>query len=166
MVGKITSILSAIGDLLIQNGKPGNITKYKRELDLSKAIVYTTFKQDGVAYRREAFASYPNNVIIIHLTSSIKKGIDVLLQFTSPHPTASQLIEKNRLVLRGHAPGYVERRTFKQIELWNDQYKHPELYDKQGNRKFNRRVLYGDDIEKGMFFEAQLQPFGVKIMVK
>ena len=51
------------------------------------------------------------------------------------------------------------RRTFEQMEAWGDQYKHPELYDEKGNRKFDKRVLYGDEIDnKGMFFEAQLKP--------
>ena len=45
------------------------------------------------------------------------------------------------------------------MEAWGDQYKHPELYDEKGNRKFDKRVLYGDEIDnKGMFFEAQLKP--------
>ena len=53
----------------------------------------------------------------------------------------------------------MERRTFEQMAAWGDQYKHPELYDEKGNRKFDKRVLYGDEIDnKGMFFEAQLKP--------
>lgn len=53
----------------------------------------------------------------------------------------------------------MERRTFEQIEQWGDQYKHPELYDANGKRKFDKRMLYGDEIGgKGMFFEAQLKP--------
>lgn len=58
----------------------------------------------------------------------------------------------DRLILHGQAPGYVERRTFEQIEQWGDQYKHPELYDANGKRKFDKRMLYGDEIGgKGMF---------------
>ena len=110
-------------------------------------------------YEREVFASHPDNVIVMHLKSDTPNGIDISLDFTSPHPTALQKGTDDRLILHGQAPGYVERRTFEQIEQWGDQYKHPELYDANGKRKFDKRMLYGDEIGgKGMFFEAQLKP--------
>lgn len=80
-------------------------------------------------YEREVFASHPDNVIVMHLKSDTPNGIDISLDFTSPHPTALQKGTNDRLILHGQAPGYVERRTFEQIEQWGDQYKHPELYD-------------------------------------
>ena len=88
----------------------------------------------------------------MHLKSDTPNGIDISLDFTSPHPTALQKGTDDRLILHGQAPGYVERRTFEQIEQWGDQYKHPELYDANGKRKFDKRMLYGDEIGgKGMF---------------
>ena len=147
------------GDLHIENNKNGKIADYKRELNISDAIVRTTFRQDGATYTREIFASHPDNVIIIRLASDQPSGIDVNLRFDGPHPTALQSSENNRLIYKGKAPGYVERRTFEQMETWGDQYKHPELYDKDGKRKFDKRVLYGDEIDnKGMLFEARLEP--------
>jgi alpha-L-fucosidase 2 len=53
----------------------------------------------------------------------------------------------------------VERRTFEQIESWGDEHKHPELYDENGKRKTDKRVLYGEEIDgKGMTFVAHLKP--------
>ncbi|MDR2824931.1 MAG: glycoside hydrolase family 95 protein, partial [Prevotellaceae bacterium] len=159
-LGRLHQYYQPFGDLFIHNNKKGEITDYRRELNLSNAVQTTQFIQNGVTYTREVFASNPDNVIVIRLKSNKKKGIDVTLNFTSPHPTASQNMRNNRLVLKGQAPGYVERRSFEQIEKWGDQHKHPELYDAQGKRKFDKRVLYGEEIDgKGMCFEAQLQPF-------
>jgi len=159
-LGRLHQYYQPFGDLFIQNNKQGEITSYKRELNISEAMATTQFEQSGITYTREIFASHSDNIIVMRLNSSQKGAIDITLQFTSPHPTASQVIDNDRLVLKGQAPGYVERRTFEQMETWGDQYKHPELYDEKGNRKFDKRVLYGDEIEgKGMFFEAQLQPF-------
>lgn len=158
-LGRLHQYYQPFADLYIKNNKQGEVSAYKRELNISDAVSRTFFEQNGVRYEREVFASYPDEVIVIHLKSSSADGIDLSLNFTSPHPTAKQKKGTDRLLLQGQAPGYVERRTFEQMEAWGDQYKHPELYDEKGNRKFDKRVLYGDEIEnKGMFFEAQLKP--------
>lgn len=158
-LGRLHQYYQPFADLNIKNNKQGEVSGYKRELDISEAIATTAYEQNGVRYKREVFASHPDEVIIVHVTSSSPDGIDLSLNFTSPHPTAKQKKGTDRLLLQGQAPGYVERRTFEQMEAWGDQYKHPELYDDKGNRKFDKRVLYGDEIDnKGMFFEAQLKP--------
>lgn len=158
-LGRLHQYYQPFGDLHIQNNKPGDAAGYKRALNISDAVATTVYKQNGVKYEREVFASHPDNVIVMHLKSDTPNGIDISLDFTSPHPTALQKGTDDRLILHGQAPGYVERRTFEQIEQWGDQYKHPELYDANGKRKFDKRMLYGDEIGgKGMFFEAQLKP--------
>lgn len=157
-LGRLHQHYQPFGNLFITNNTTGEISQYKRELDLSSAINKTTYKQGDVTYTREVFASNPDNVIIIHLKSNKANAINITLGFESPHPTATQTATQNRLLLQGKAPGYVERRTLEQIEAWGDQHKHPELFDKDGKRKFNKRILYGDEIDgKGMRFEAQLQ---------
>ena len=158
-LGRLHQYYQPFADLFIENNKPGEVSGYKRELNISEAVTRTVYEQNGIRYEREVFASHPDDVIIVHLKSNAPDGLDFSLNFTSPHPTARQMKGADRLVLHGQAPGYVERRTFEQMEAWGDQYKHPELYDGKGNRKFDKRVLYGDEIEgKGMFFEAQLKP--------
>jgi alpha-L-fucosidase 2 len=157
-LGRLHQYYQPFGDLHVESNAKGEISDYKRELNISEAIAKTTFIQNDITYTREIFASNPDKVIIIRLISNKPAGIDVNLRFDSPHPTASQSAENDRLILKGKAPGYVERRTFEQIESWGDRHKHPELYDDKGNRKFNKRTLYGDEIgNKGMLFEAQME---------
>jgi alpha-L-fucosidase 2 len=158
-LGRLHQPYQPFGNLFITNHKEGEVSSYKRELNISNAVFTTTYTQNGITCTREIFASHPDNVLVVHLTSNRANGIDVSLTFDSPHPTTHQKLKNNRLVLSGKAPGYAERRTFEEIESWGDQYKHPELYDKAGNRKFDKRVLYGDEIDNlGMLFEAQLEP--------
>jgi alpha-L-fucosidase 2 len=45
------------------------ILQYRRELDLDKAIARISFVREGVRYRREYFASYPDGVIVIRLSA-------------------------------------------------------------------------------------------------
>lgn len=155
-LGRLHQYYQPFGDLNIRSNISGEVSDYNRELDISNAIATTTFTHNGTTVSREIFASNPDNVIVIHIKSEPAESLDLTLQFGSPHPTATYHSSSNRLIYRGKAPGYVERRTFEQIEAWGDQHKHPELYDTDGNRKYDKRVLYGDEIDKT--FEAQLQP--------
>ncbi len=50
---------------------PGTpVEDYRLELDLGTAIVTTTYTYAGVRYTREVFVSAPDQVIVVHLTSS------------------------------------------------------------------------------------------------
>ena len=162
-LGRLHHIYEPFGDLLIKSNLAGEATDYCRSVDLSDAMAQTKFAQDGMSIEREYFASHADDVIVFKLKSDRPKGIDVCLNFTSIHPTAVQKGGPDRLIYHGQAPGYVERRSFEQMESWGDTYKHPELYDAAGKRKFTKRLLYGDEIDgKGMYFEAQLKPFTKK----
>ena len=46
------------------------ISDYRRQLDLSNGIVSTTYQYHGASYRREVFASHPDDVIVIRLTQT------------------------------------------------------------------------------------------------
>jgi alpha-L-fucosidase 2 len=50
------------------NGTP-DLTNYSRTLDLATATHLTTWKHEGVTYKREAFASRPDQAIIIRITA-------------------------------------------------------------------------------------------------
>lgn len=89
-LGRLHQYYQPFGDLHIQNNKPGDAAGYKRALNISDAVATTVYKQNGVKYEREVFASHPDNVIVMHLKSDTPNGIDISLDFTSPHPTALQ----------------------------------------------------------------------------
>ena len=111
-LGRLHQYYQPFGDLHIQNNKQGEANRYKRTLNISDAVATTVYEQGGTHYEREVFASHPDNVIVMRLKSNTPDGIDISLNFTSPHPTALQKGTDDRLILHGQAPGYVERRTF------------------------------------------------------
>ena len=45
------------------------VTEYERCLDIDKSLYTCKFKQDGVTYKREAFASYPAKTIVMRFSS-------------------------------------------------------------------------------------------------
>jgi len=59
----------AFGHLLLQFPE-GGFNNYKRSLDLDTGIASVEFEREGVTYRREVFASFPAQVIVVRLTAS------------------------------------------------------------------------------------------------
>jgi len=55
----------SFGDLIIENaGGEGEVTGYRRELDLSKATARVKYTQGFVGYLRDYFVSYPDQVLV------------------------------------------------------------------------------------------------------
>ena len=158
-LGRLHHNYQPLGDLYMSFDQRGKITHYRRELDIAKAIVKMSYKQNGVRYTREIFASNPDRAIVIRLTADKPGALNFTASLSAVHPTASQgIVNNSTILLKGQAPGYAERRSLKELENWKDESKHPELYDPQGKRKFEKQVLYGDEIGgMGMFFESRLR---------
>jgi alpha-L-fucosidase 2 len=156
-LGRLHANYQPLGDLLIKSHHTEKVTEYRRFLDISNAITGITYQAGGVKFTREMFASHPDSVIVIRFRAS-KPLLNLQVSFSSVHPTASTIVQNGVLFLSGQAPGYSSRRTLEQIEGWGEQYKHPELFDASGKRKFNKQNLYGDEIGGlGTFFEAQVK---------
>lgn len=69
------------GFLNIHHFVEGEVQRYRRQLDLERAIAQTTFSIGDTEYRREYFTSHDRNVGVIRLTASKKKSIGFALHF-------------------------------------------------------------------------------------
>jgi alpha-L-fucosidase 2 len=58
-----------LGDLRLQFDREGAIEDYRLELDLDRAVARVSYRQDGVRFTREVFASFPDQVIVVRLTA-------------------------------------------------------------------------------------------------
>jgi alpha-L-fucosidase 2 len=90
-----------LGDLRLDFGTDGPYEDYYRELDLMKGIVYSTFVQNGVKFKREVFASHPDKAIIIRLTSSKAGSIHVLVNMDRPERFETNITADNGLRMFG-----------------------------------------------------------------
>ena len=102
-----------IGDLKMHFIYPeGKVTDYRRSLSLDEAVSSVSFNSGGVNYKREYFATNPDNVLVLRLTADKQKsitmnmGLDLMRQ-------ADLSVENNQLVFTGkvdfplHGPGGV-----------------------------------------------------------
>lgn len=122
MQGLFTQSYSPVGNLLIHQLYGGNVSNYHRELDLQTAIVTTSFDADGIHYEREVFVSYPDQVIILHLTSSQPGALSFEVSMESLlHPAIT--CEDGQLVMRGNAPSAADPTYIKMSDepvRWGD----------------------------------------------
>lgn len=62
---------TTMGELYIETDiDPGCIADYRRALSIDSALTTVSFVSDGVRYQRNAFISYPDNVLAIRFTAS------------------------------------------------------------------------------------------------
>jgi alpha-L-fucosidase 2 len=88
---------------IIDNSK-GKLTKYYRELDISKSISTVRYERDGIKFTREYIASNPDNVIAIKLTANRQKSINYELKLTSQLNHGIK-VSKNQITMTGYAHG-------------------------------------------------------------
>jgi len=156
-LGRLHANYEPLGDLFIKTNHSEKVTNYRRELDIANSISQVSYQLDGVQYTREMFASHPDSIIVVKFTAS-KPVLNLVASLVSVHPTAKSKVDNNVLLIHGQAPGYSSRRTLEQIEQRGETQRHPELFDSNGKRKFEKQNLYGDEIGGlGMFFEAQIK---------
>ncbi|WP_061293548.1 glycosyl hydrolase family 95 catalytic domain-containing protein [Herbidospora cretacea] len=73
-----------VGNLRLAIGSTSGVSNYNRYLDLTTATTVTTYTQNGINYRREIFASAPDQVIAIRLTADRGASISFSATFDSP----------------------------------------------------------------------------------
>jgi alpha-L-fucosidase 2 len=83
------------GDLWINFHNQGEVTNYRRELDISTAVCRTTYQSGGTTYSREYFASAPDQAIAIRLKANKPKSLSFDLSLTALHEGFASSINKD-----------------------------------------------------------------------
>lgn len=83
------------GDLFLEFENHENYTEYERHLDLSEAIVKSSYKVGDVKFNREVFSSFPDQAIFMNITASEDKALNFSLAFETLHEDQSISLSKN-----------------------------------------------------------------------
>lgn len=120
-----------LADILLewQHGK--NVSGYRRELDLNRGVVTITYTKDGVNYKRELFSSYPDQAIVMHISSDKKNAIAFSAGLGSQVKHQSRA-EGNQVIINGQAPIHIEP---------NYQGVHPPVYQEGKGMRFEGRLI-------------------------
>ncbi|RVU00962.1 glycoside hydrolase family 95 protein [Mucilaginibacter limnophilus] len=90
-----------VGDLKLTFPGHDSCLNYYRELDIANAVTKTTYTLNGVKYTRVAYASFPDQVIVIRLTASKQGSITFNAGMSSPQKSVINAQENNQLTLAG-----------------------------------------------------------------
>ncbi|WP_340004379.1 glycoside hydrolase family 95 protein [Paenibacillus sp. FSL K6-0276] len=134
MLGPYTQSYLPFGDLLLRFEHGGIYHSYQRTLDVENAIHRIEYRIGNVTYTREMFASHPDQLLVLRLTSSAQGALNVHASLDSPlrHSLRSQ---GDSFELSGTAPEHVDPSYFGSDD--------PIRYGEPGD-------------SKGMAFEGQL----------
>jgi alpha-L-fucosidase 2 len=78
------TMYQTLGDLFLKTIHGEKIENYTRELDLNEAIARTSYTVDGVTYTREYFSSHPDKVLVIRVTASKPKMLNISAALKRP----------------------------------------------------------------------------------
>lgn len=90
-----------VGDLVLTFPGHENYSDYYRELNIEDAAATTTYKANGTTFTRKIISSFPDQVIIIHLTADQKEKIKFIASFETPHLKQNIRVEKDEMILSG-----------------------------------------------------------------
>ena len=90
---------------IIDDNAKGDISYYKRQLDIDSALVRISYSRNGINYVREYFASHPDKLIAIRITTDKPQALNMRIKLTSQVPHRVKSNKTNQLTMTGHATG-------------------------------------------------------------
>ncbi|WP_432889747.1 glycosyl hydrolase family 95 catalytic domain-containing protein [Kribbella sp. CA-245084] len=94
-----------LGDLLLDFRVDGEVTKYRRRLDLDTAVARSEYEVAGVDVWQEVFVSAPAQALILRLGAS--QPLDVTISLTSQLRATTEAVGDNGLALLATCPSSV-----------------------------------------------------------
>ena len=95
------SMYQTIGNLNLSFEGHENYTNYYRELDIENALFSTSYTVDDVNYKREVFASYPDQVIAVKLSADHPGSLSFTASLNGPLATNTKVTGNNILEMSG-----------------------------------------------------------------
>ena len=84
-VPKAQQAYQPLGDLLLSFEGVESIDDYRRELDMETGVAKISYRSGDVTFTREVFVSYPDGVMVVHVTADKPGRISVQAQFKSAY---------------------------------------------------------------------------------
>ncbi len=104
MQGNYTQSYEPLGDLTIELLHVEEPTSYYRELDLNTAIATTCYQSGGITYQREVFISYPDQIMVVKITTDKPQSLNLDIQLGSQLKHRVAAFNSHTITLDGRAP--------------------------------------------------------------
>lgn len=131
MLGPWNQNYMPLADILLEWPGDGNVSGYRRELDLNRGVVTITYTQNGVNYKRELFASYPDQALVMNISADKKNAVEFFAGLGSQINSRTK-VEGDQIVINGQAPWHTDP---------NYTGVHPPVYKEGKGMRFEGRLL-------------------------
>src|SRR3984885_14667201 len=107
MQGLFAEAYQPLGNLRLNFTHRGAPTNYRRELRLDTACARTLYTVDKAQFERQAFASAPDQALVIHVKASVPGQLHCTVSLNGPLQKAVSSPAPGRLLLTGKAAAHV-----------------------------------------------------------
>jgi alpha-L-fucosidase 2 len=90
-----------LGDLTLTFDESGQVSEYRRELDLDTAIARVTYRQGDATFTREVFSSAADQVLVVRLTCDKPGRISFTARLTRPQRFTTSAEGADGLIMTG-----------------------------------------------------------------
>lgn len=87
-----------LGSLMLNFSHEGELSEYKRELNITDAVANVEYKKGNVCFSRQVVASLPDGVIMVNLTADKNKALDFMMGYDLPEGGAMKVSGKEMMV--------------------------------------------------------------------
>jgi alpha-L-fucosidase 2 len=107
MQGLFAEAYQPLGNLRLTFQHAGPITAYRRELNLDRACAYTRYQAGDVQFERMAFASAPDQVLVLRVTANKPHQLNCTISMDGPLQKDVNAISGARLLLTAKAAAHI-----------------------------------------------------------
>ncbi len=90
-----------LGDLMIKYDMPGEMTDYRRSLDIRTGVAKVTYKINGNGYSETIFSSAPGNLIAIEIAALDDLPVNSSVQLAREKDAAVEVSEDGKILMSG-----------------------------------------------------------------
>lgn len=115
---KVPSSYETLGDLSLDFEIPkGEISNYRRELDIDSAIAKVFFNVGNTSFSREVFSSFPDQVIVVRLYANKAASITLNVGISRPGNKATFEVAHNGITMGEHVGNGVGVKMLARIKV-------------------------------------------------
>jgi len=92
----------SLGSLVLKYEVGGEVSDYRHELDLDRAVVTTTYTRGGVRFEREAFVSPVGQVLVVRLSADAPGAVSFVAQLRGARNQAHSNYATDYFQMDGH----------------------------------------------------------------
>lgn len=107
----------SVGDLFLRFSGHEQVSDYRRDLDIGKAIATVSYSSNGIKFKREVFASLTDGVIVMRLTADKPQSISLQIAATSGHTPHKIRTAGGQLIMTGTTSTVENKKGRVQFEM-------------------------------------------------